>query len=787
MKRLLNACLFLGLSTLSSYAQVAPFDMSPERPAEPAPVEKPAAPFSPLPGQQAPAAPAPAPKLPPAPIRADGQWRRYIVPQDSLSFSGENGDKTWAVFITADQAAAPATLTMAYQSSLVVAPEWSTMTVSINNARIISEPVQSPEGRKTLTAKIPAGVLKEGLNTFRINTSLRHRTDCTVQSTYELWTEVDPSKTYLSFTGDNPRRLKKLDDIRAIGVDGTGRTAFNIVVPAIDRTQATAPMLHTAQGLAILANMPNQTVTVSSTLPAEQSPGALTVLLGTDEELQTLALWAGDSRTAPGVAFVDDPATGSSILRFRGADWQSVTNAVAGFVDPLKRDLSVPRTFISTQTWRSPDVPLFISASRVKLSELGVDTKNFTGRRLRTEFAIGVPSDFYANEYGKATILLDAAYSEDVLPGSQINIYVNDNIAATLPITTSGGEILRHFPISFTMRHFRPGVNLITIEAALTTKTDSICAPGSNASSTTRFALFDSSEFVIPSFARIGTLPNLAGLSGTSFPYNRSSKPLPVVMNNAGEKSLSAAATLLARMAVAAGRPMEVDPRATANSAMNSNALFIGAIPQIESSVLTQTGISENTRTIWSAVKGNVEPAPEENTQSDFNEWRERLSGRGWRGQISSFDDWLNRTFNISLASLMTSDESDAPYTPEPAATLLVAQRPNPNGDGVWTVATSATDDNLIEGVRALTRQDHWPELQGHISIYKAGTDEMQMVPVGNYTFVQSQPLSFSNMRLVIANWLSGNILWFSLILVVLACLLGITTSRMLANLGRRI
>ena len=226
---------------------------------------------------------------------------------------------------------------------------------------------------------------------------------------------------------------------------------------------------------------------------------------------------------------------------------------------------------------RCPVVHVCITgASSVNLV---LQTRNFNGRRLRTEFAIGVPSDFYANEYGKATILLDAAYSEDVLPGSQINIYVNDNIAATLPITTRGGEILRHFPIGFTMRHFRPGANLITLEAVLNTRSDTVCAPGTGAIAPTRFALFDTSEFVMPDFARIGTMPNLAGLSGTSFPYGRSDKPLPVIINNGGEKTYSAAATLLARMSVAAGRPLEVDPRATANSTVNSNALFMGAIP----------------------------------------------------------------------------------------------------------------------------------------------------------------------------------------------------------------
>lgn len=784
MKRMLTLCLLTALSTLPLHAQVSPFDMSPERPADTPPaVQPPESPDSPTLPDQVPSSAA----KQPAPPFTD-KSNRFIIPQDSLSFSGENGEKTWAVFVTEEQAAAQASLTLTYQNSLVVAPEWSTLTLAINNARIVTEAVQSSEGRKTLSVDLPRGILKAGLNTFKMGTSLRHRTDCTVQSTYELWTEIDPSKTYLSFAGDGAKKFKKIDDVRAVGVDAAGRTTFNIVVPAINRLAATAPMLHLAEALAVLANMPNQSVTISPTLPPQQLAGSLTVLLGTDDEVRDLGgSFSVGSPGDPLASFVDDPATGGSVLRLRGPDWQSVTNAVASIVDPLKREVGVPRSFLTTQTWRSPDVPLITTATRHKFSELGVETRNFTGRRLRTEFAIGVPSDFYANEYGKATILLDAAYSEDVLPGSQINIYVNDNIAATLPITTAGGEILRHFPISFTMRHFRPGANLITMEAVLNTRTDAVCAPGAGASPVTRFALFDTSEFVMPAFARIGTLPNLAGMSGTSFPYNRSDKPLPVVLSDGSEKSFSAAATLLARMSVAAGRPLEVDPRATANTAVNSNALFVGAIPQIQSAVLTQTGIAENIRTVWSDVRGVQPEADGASTRTEFEEWRERLSGRGWRGQISSFDDWLNRTFNISLSSFSFYADPDEPYTPEPAATLLVAQQANPAGDGVWTLVTSPTDDTLFDGLRALTHQDRWSQLDGHISIYKASTDELQKVPIGEFTFVPTQPRSFSNVRLIVANWLSANILSFSLLLILASALLGIATSRLLSNLGRRI
>ena len=71
-------------------------------------------------------------------------------------------------------------------------------------------------------------------------------------------------------------------------------------------------------------------------------------------------------------------------------------------------------------------------------------------------------------------ILLDAAYTPAVLPGSHIDIYVNDSIASTVPITSSGGGLPRHLPINVTMRHFRPGVNTIAIEAILETESDKV-------------------------------------------------------------------------------------------------------------------------------------------------------------------------------------------------------------------------------------------------------------------------------------------------------------------------
>ncbi|MGO7675817.1 cellulose biosynthesis cyclic di-GMP-binding regulatory protein BcsB, partial [Rhizobium ruizarguesonis] len=76
-----------------------------------------------------------------------------------------------------------------------------------------------------------------------------------------------------------------------------------------------------------------------------------------------------------------------------------------------------------------PNAPLVFSDTNIALSQLVVKTTEFSGRRLRTSFNIAVPADFYANAYGEAKVLLDAAYTDNVLPCSHIDIYVNDNIA----------------------------------------------------------------------------------------------------------------------------------------------------------------------------------------------------------------------------------------------------------------------------------------------------------------------------------------------------------------------
>ncbi|MBY5518992.1 cellulose biosynthesis cyclic di-GMP-binding regulatory protein BcsB [Rhizobium leguminosarum] len=795
MRTIVAASLLLLNAFAFAQAQTAPFDMSGERPpaasvtprlTSPTPPATPAAPVPPaVVAQPQPAAPAPQPAAAAntAALRP-GDVRRYVVPFSQLGLGGEYDRRSWSVYLTPEQAAAKASFTFAYQNAIVVAPEASALTVYLNNRPIGQQRVGSPDGPSAVTFEVPPSLLQPGANLVTFEADQRHRTDCSIQSTYELWSNIDPAGTFLSFTGSDAAQLSSADAIRAIGVDGAGKTEFDIVVPALEQPGTTKPLLRLAQGLSVLSSMPNQIFAFSTASLPAGGPGKLSVLVGTAAELRPLfpGLPPG-AESAAFAAFATDPRSGSPVLLISGPSWQAVSSAIDTIVSPTDRSSDIRRDVLTTERWSAPNAPLVFSDTNIALSQLGVKTTEFSGRRLRTSFNIAVPADFYANAYGEAKVLLDAAYTDNVMPGSHIDIYVNDNIASTVPITTTSGGILRHLPIRVTMRHFKPGLNSVAIEAILMTKDDAVCAPGSTAGATPRFALFDTSELQIPDFARVGQRPNLAAMAGTAYPYGRATEPTPLFIDRVDADTLSAAATLLGQMAITAGHPIAVETVASPNTIGDRDAIFIGSISQMPATALSQTNIATASQASWRPVADTQ--AGVVDTGTAFEEWNSKVSGGVLRNRITAFREWVSRNFDISRSSLQFIPGAEQIFTPANADTLLVAQGSSPAGAGAWTVVAAPSAKDLREGLEVLTTQLNWPQISGHITTYSSKTVKIETVPVTRVDFVPSTPWSIANYRLIAANWLSTNILSYASLLVVFVLLIGVTTSSMLRRLGR--
>jgi len=64
--------------------------------------------------------------------------------------------------------------------------------------------------------------------------------------------------------------------------------------------------------------------------------------------------------------------------------------------------------------------------------------------------------------------------------------------------------------------------------------------------------------------------------------------------------------------------------------------------------------------------------------------------------------------------------------------------------------------------------------------------ETIDSIPATSVSLVQTKAPSLSNFRLIVANWLSSNILSYALLLVAACVALGVVTTALLSRLGRR-
>lgn len=781
----------------------APFLIAPPAP----PPASPPAPASPAPAAPQEASPAPAPAL----------VFKPLLPAARVTLEGEIDTRNWAFYLTQDEAAADLNLDIAFQNALVVMPEVSRLTVRINGERVSEVPIASADRLKRVSVALRKSLLRAGQNTIGFEAVQRHRTDCTVGSTYELWTRIDGAGTRLTFRspGARPSTLRSIDDLPAVGADEGGQTTIVIVAPGASRAVAANSILAVAQALALRGRYGQVAVTVTEQLPARIRPGTLTVALGTGEEMRTLlGTLPAEAGGRSFLGFVPNPQKNADILLVTGEGWPDLEALIAKLLTaPVSRPANMNRKTMDTASWHVPDAPFISDKQAIRFSELGIPTQESSGRRMRVRAVVAMPGDFYANAYGEATLYLDGGYSQEVLPGdSHVEIFVNGNVAATVPLNAATGGLFQQFPITIPLRHFRPGINEIWFEAVTVTKSDLACGPGATLPGKSRFALFDTTVFAVPNFAKIGVSPNLAAVAGTGFPYSVASR-VALIIGRQDTANLSAAATLLARIALNASRPLAIDLLASTAAVGDRPALIVGSAGQMPAGLLPRIGIADNVRATWPQRADAVVVTPDAEGAAVFDAVINRLQGREatpeasgggagptteairdrWRGSLGGplaryfigFDQWLQHTFDLSFAQLRTPSRAAALYEPAEGTELIAAQAADPETRQVWTAFIARRDETLQSAVGRIVTPGNWAGMAGQITAFR-GAQDAHVISADSTSFVMTRPFSLANMRLVFANWMSSNIGIYALALLIACIGLGIGTSLMLGQLGRR-
>lgn len=756
MKRL---ALLLPLLLVPSIAlaETAPFDMSGER-------------QSVTPEATAPASPVTIA----TPVETPPPSRHYILPTGETTLSGETDRRVWSLNLDAATAASATVLSLGYSNAVMVAPELSTLTVTVNDQQLASEAIQAVEKPATLRLTLPPGLLKSGPNRFAVTAKQRHRTDCTIASTYELWTRLDPATSFLEPA--NGGADNSLDAIRAVGVDANGVSRFTILAPALDQPAAVAPLLRLSQALSLAAAMPRQAVSfVKGALPPA-APGQLALVVGTPAEVAALLPnLPASSADKPFIGLV--PHGGAMVLAIVGPDWGAIASLVSGL---LPASAQSDAASLATAAWQAPDAPLVTGDRQLSLAELGLRTEEFSGRQFHADVAFALPGDFYANAYGEMIVRLDAAFSPEVRAGSRFNIYVNGHIASSVPINAVGGSILKSLPVRVTMRHLRPGLNRLTFEADLATAADAACLPGATATAAPRFALFDTTSIDIPRFARAGQRPDLAALTAIGYPLATGDRPVALYLDHIGTDTLSAAGTLLGKLALKAGRPIDVQPTTALTGIAAGPAVLIAAADHLPPDVLVRFNIAADVASRWpsGAPTGATTPA------ATLNGWRDRLAADNGNPLMRAVA-WVRSNFDLSSTGWHLAAGVPPAFLPDPSTSVLAAAGDNPAGDADWLLVTTPDGAHLVDGVETLTREANWQRLSGYVSAYAPAADRMDSASLPT-RFVGVGTSGLANLRLIAANWLSSNLLAFVGLVLVFAVLLAATTTAMHNRFGRR-
>jgi hypothetical protein len=719
--------------------------------------------------------------------------RRLPATLRGFRLTGEWAQAEWPVYLTAAQARQPAKFQMAFLSAISVMPEGSRLTLSINDRAVAQTALAPPDDIATRVFDIPAGLLVAGFNAVRVTVSQRHRVDCSPAATYELWTALDPARSGLVLATSRPR-LETQSDIAAIAPRGDGAAPIRLLLAGKLTPDSAGRAIRAAQ-IATLAGQMQHPAVEFVTAPSNE-PG-LELAVGTADEL----------RARPDLADlgpVTGPRYGFLPIKPERAATFVVTGTTAADIDEALRRWNAERTAATPigspaglkALATLPGLPATGASDRIAFSQAGFASTEFSGRLMRLRLDIALPLDFLPADYDRMALSLAGSHGGDLGRDATILVEVNGRNAATQMLARGAAGSLDRNQMFLPLSLMRPGQNRIEVLAQAPKASDEACA--SAGSGETRLTLLDRSELVLPRLARIGRAPELSLLAAGGYPFSREGAR-PVLFVPAPDRaSMAAAATLAARLAIAAGKPIEFAFAMTPPAAEAGDVLLVAPAPALDPAWLHGAGLDpERIKAAWQPAAGGQRALPPNSETLDrrcalppgrtpAQAHQETVSGmpagslslRGLRASLPAFPLW--QTPDAPNAG------SEAEIVTGGAALLIGQDFASGQARDLWTVVTAVDSTALQSGVACLTHPVIWSGLAGRISAL--GVDEtVRFVPAGErQRLVATQAFSLPNARLVAAGWLSLNPLAYVGIALALVLCLAASTLFLVVNTGRR-
>jgi len=756
--------------------------------------------------------------------------------------SGEVGASEWPIYVTDTQTQRGLKFQVGFLSAISVMPEASYLTVMINDQVVGRTNINAARGVRTATFDIPDGLMRPGFNSVRIMAEHRHRVDCSLQATYELWTQIDPSQTGLVLSG--PGAITSIGELAALPVDEQGAMPIRAIIAAKTSMANIDRVIRATQMLSLFGRFQQTVVDVG---PIADGNNGVNLAIGTVSELDGLLdnINLGQV-TGPKVLVV--PATGGkrTTLVFTGRTEDDVTEAL--------RQLSVsnelrgtPQGIRAAQAF--PGYRMF-GGERVKLRDLGVVSQEFSGRLFRVGFNVVLPPDFYSADYAKVVLDLAGGYAPGLGYGAQVVVSVNTRNVVSLSLPKTSGDVFKQNPIPLPLGSLRPGLNRIEIEAQVAMPSDIACDPIAAISGRNRFLLLDTTEIELPKIARIAHMPDLAVTGTGGFPYassqNASGQARPPLYVPAPSKeAIGAAATMATHFAVAAGRPIPFQLTVSEPPADSGPALIVAPAQAVPADTFRSVGLQQQTiLDNWSqSLSAAINPATETLSRTEalarhrlvlqrnfpaachmatpqggfrsaaytskysdmavgaigdteqsrlFEEWDQNIRSQGGfiarlRTRYERAVTWGKDTYDVlhDWVSAQLETQIKRPVLTRQASLIVAQDLVNGSPDSLRTLITAPNAAALAQSVSCLVDPRVWQQMAGRVSVLNAAEGAIVNIPVETSYLIATQPLSIDNMRLIAAGWLSLNPNIYVFMILILALLVAAATNWFLKGVGR--
>ena len=783
-----------------------------------------------------------------APRRSDaenpgGDVLRHL-PNNVQGFrlSGETGSSEWPFYVTTAQARSTLRFQIGYLAAVSVMPEASHLTLTINDVVVGRTNIVGTRGVRTAVFNMPAGLVKPGFNSVRLSAEHRHRVDCSLEATYELWTQIDPTLTGLVLPKDDPG-VANIAELAGFPPDEEGAMPIRVVLPRQTGLASVERALRVVQDISLAGRFAQPSVDVG---PMADGEYGLNLVIGAaDEVVVALGQVNIGAITGPRVALLPASRGQRSTIVLTGRDDNEVNEAIktlasAAELKGSREGLRAAAAF--------PGVRVE-GGQTVRFSDLGLSSEEFSGRLYRAAFNIMMPPDFYPADYAKAHLLFDGGYAPGLSKGAQIVISVNERNVVSQKLTKSGGDVFREDSIPLPLGSLRPGLNRIEFEAQLPSASDDACDPLAAISGGKRFLFLDSSKIEIPKIGRIARMPDLSVTATGGYPYAGATRPT-LYLPAPSREAVGAAATLAAHLAIAAGA--SIDFHLTTQDPGAAGPVFIvGTADALTDDILRGVSLDPaKLAAIWPATARQARtgapasgeklskyeamarhrlvlqknfpaachmPAPEGGYRNAermagrdadrtpvgsttppnrdlYGQWNVDIRGEGGvLGELAASYNSVTGAVvrRLSGARNWIDTALDGKFS-KPAfttrASLIVAQDlRGSSGDGVRTLVVAPNAEALARGVDCLVDPRVWRQIDGQAAVLNAADGEIADVPSENPRLIPTQALSIENARLIVAGWFSLNSKMYVELALCLALLLAWTTRGLLKSVGRNL